>query len=124
MSTRGFVLVLVTVFCTILSNLMVRGGLTRAGGFTLSANCLYQQLLYLVQQPLFVFGAVFYALAIIIYLDVISREQLSIAYPLLISVNFIFITIGSALLFNEPINLLKIPGLGLILAGILAITCS
>jgi multidrug transporter EmrE-like cation transporter len=124
MSTKGIVLVLVSAFCAILSNLMMRGGLNRAGGFTLSVNGLTQQLISLLQQPLFVFGAVFYAMATITYLDVISREQLSISYPLLVSVNFFFLTIGSALLLNEPINLHKIAGLGLILAGILTIVNS
>ena len=121
MSERGLLLVGLSALLTVASNLMLRGGVTRAGGFALSLASLISDLLRLARQPLFVAGLVLYAMAALVWFRVISTENLSSSYPLLVSLTFVLVTLGATVFFREPVSWQKVLGLGVILAGILLV---
>ncbi len=75
-------------------------------------------LLRLAAQPLFDLGFILYGLAAFVWFRVVSTEELSTAYPLLVSLVFIFVTLGASALFRESITLRKVAGLAVILLGI------
>jgi multidrug transporter EmrE-like cation transporter len=121
MSLQGLLLVGLAVLFTVAANLMLRGGLIRAGGFALSMESFFSDLLALLKEPLFVIGVVFYGLAALVWFRVISTEQLSNAYPLLVSLSFVFITLGAVIFFHESMSWLKTAGLVVILVGIIMV---
>jgi drug/metabolite transporter (DMT)-like permease len=121
MSRHGLLLVGLSALLTVASNLMLREGVTRAGGFGLSLRTLVSDLLRLVRQPFFVAGLVLYATAALVWFRVISTENLSSSYPLLVSLTFVLVTLGAVVFFREPISWQKVLGLGVILAGILLV---
>jgi len=53
------------------------------------------------KQPLFLSGVFLYGLSALIWFSVISSEQLSTAYPILVSMTFILVTAGSVVFFHE-----------------------
>ncbi len=57
----------------------------------------------------------------VIWFRVISFENLSNSYPLLVSLTFALVTMGAAFFFHEQISLLKIVGLLVILGGIIIV---
>ena len=118
MSGRGLLLVVVSALLTVASNLMLRTGVTQAGGFELSAGGMFGNLLRLARQPLFVCGMALYGTAAIVWFRVISTENLSTSYPLLVSLTFVLVTTGAVVFFREPISWQKILGIGVILVGI------
>lgn len=71
-------------------------------------------------QPLVWAGIVMYLFSVLSWLVVLSRIDLSLAYPLG-SINYIFVVLSSALLLHEDVPPLRIAGIGLILLGILVI---
>lgn len=119
MTSRGLVLLISSAFCTVGANLLLRGGILRAGGFTLSLDRVKDQILGLCRQPMFVVGVVLYGIAAIIWFRVLSTEDLSLSYPLFVSLTFVLITLGSAYFFREQVSWQKALGISVILAGFL-----
>ena len=124
MTWQGIVLVVLAALMTVASNLMLRAGVIRAGGFSLGLSTLLTDLLQLASQPLFVIGVTFYGIAALIWFRVISTESLSNSYPVLVGLTFLLVTLGAIVLFREPVSLIKILGLVLIFFGIVLISRS
>jgi undecaprenyl phosphate-alpha-L-ara4N flippase subunit ArnE len=122
MTARGWLLVLFTAGLTVAANLLLRAGVTRAGGFAATVVQLPSALLRLAGQPLFDLGFILYALAALVWFQAIATQPLSTAYPLLVSITFLLVTLGAARLFHEPITLRKCVGLAVVLIGILIIS--
>ena len=122
MTMRGWWLVLLSAGLTVAANLLLRTGVGRAGGFGENLAELPNAMLRLAGQPLFDLGFVLYALAALVWFQVIATQPLSTAYPLLVSLTFLLVTLGAAGLFHEPITLRKWVGLAVVLIGILIIS--
>ena len=118
MTLRGLSLVAAAALTTVAANLLMRAGVLRSGGLKLSAQTVLPGLLNLLRQPLFLSGVVLYGVSAIIWFSVISTEQLSTAYPVLVSITFVLVTVGSVLFFQEGVSVLKALGIAWILAGI------
>ena len=67
--------------------------------------------------PLLV-GLLFFGLSFIIYAYILSKVNLNIAYPILISICFVMVNLGAFVFFNEKFSILHITGLVVILLGI------
>ena len=122
MSTRGLVLLLITCICTVSGNLLLRAGVLRAGGFGGASGTLASQLLRLALEPRFVTGFCLYGISALVWFAVISVENLSTSYPVLVSLTFMLVTLGSVLFFGERISTQKVIGLAIILAGVLLVS--
>jgi hypothetical protein len=94
MNWRSLLLVGASALLTVASNLMLREGVTRAGGFALSLQRVLSDLLGLARQPLFVAGFVLYGTAAVVWFRVVSTEDLSTCYPLLVDLNFMLVTLA------------------------------
>jgi multidrug transporter EmrE-like cation transporter len=68
-------------------------------------------------------GFVCYGLSSLIYLNVLSKLDLSYAYPF-VALSFVVVTFASWYLLDETLPLLRIVGLALILAGVLTVAAS
>jgi multidrug transporter EmrE-like cation transporter len=121
MSPRGMVMLILTCIATVTGNLLLRTGLLKAGGISLSPDRIVGQLLGLCRQPLFLTGFALYALATLIWFAVISSEDLSTAYPILASLTFALVTTGAILLFHEKITVQKLIGIAIILLGVIIV---
>lgn len=118
MTARGWWLILFSAGLMVGANLLFRAGVSRAGGFGASFSEIPSGLLHLAAQPLFDIGFMLYAFAALAWFRVIATEALSIAYPLLISLAFILITLSAVILFEESFTLRKLVGMAVILLGV------
>ncbi|AUW95522.1 hypothetical protein BXT84_10000 [Sulfobacillus thermotolerans] len=75
----------------------------------------------LLTQPLFYAGFLAYGLSAILWLQVLAKLPLVVAYPL-VSLNFVFVAMAGAWVLHERISWHMILGLGLIIGGIVVIT--
>lgn len=66
-------------------------------------------------------GIVTYGLSTIVYILVLSKFNLSVAYPVVIGLTVIATTIASAFLLREKVNSVNWLGIGLMLSGIFAV---
>lgn len=123
MSLPGIAYVLITAVLTMGANLMMRAGIDAAGGFApASLKEIVQGLLQLALHPLFSIGFLIYFLASVVWFRVVASEPLSTAYPILVSLTFMFVTGGAVMFFHEPVSVRKIAGLAMILFGIAMIS--
>ena len=94
---------------------------------TVSLNTLAQILLkagsgeYLINVYL-LGGIVAYGASTLMYIAVLGKTDLSLAYPLIIGLTVILTTISSAIVFHEKVEPMAWVGIGLMLSGIWAIT--
>jgi multidrug transporter EmrE-like cation transporter len=63
-------------------------------------------------------GAALYLGAFAVWLVILSRIELSVAYPVAIGLTLVFVSVSGALLLKESIDLSRVLGIVLILAGI------
>lgn len=68
-------------------------------------------------SPYVIGGLALYGAATVLWLFILSRVELSIAYPIQ-SLAYIIAVIGAYFVFNEPLSTAKIMGCLLILAGV------
>lgn len=80
-------------------------------------------LLLIVQSPLVLLGLALYGVGALAWIAVLSRLDLSYAYPFL-ALNFVLITLISYLMLGESIPTLRWFGIGVICIGILLIARS
>jgi multidrug transporter EmrE-like cation transporter len=118
MTAMGWVLVMLSAGLQVAGTLLLRGGIDRAGGFGGNLAQLPQNILRLASQPLFLVGFFFYGSAALVWFRVVATQPLSTAYPLLVSLTFIFVTLGAVVLYQESLTWLKIVGLAIILLGV------
>lgn len=122
MSKQGFILVILSGALTVSANLLLRTGVVRAGSFSNGIENLGTALISLVKEPLFDLGFILYGLATLIWFKVIATEPLNVAYPLLVSITFLFVTLCASFFFKESLNFRQIIGLGIILTGIVLVS--
>jgi multidrug transporter EmrE-like cation transporter len=63
-------------------------------------------------------GAALYAASFLIWLVIVSRLPLTVAYPVAIGLSLVAITFGAVFWLGEPLSALRFAGATLILAGI------
>lgn len=124
MTGRGMVLVAIAALLTACANLMLREGVLRAGGLSLSPDVLVSEMGRLLRQPLFDIGVLLYGMASLVWFRIVSTEKLSTSYPLLVTFTFLFVTSGATLLFHEPLSKFKVIGLVAMLVGIALVSRS
>lgn len=114
MSKLGMALTLFAAILTTAANLCLR----KAFEHPLVGTEGIRRIASLLGDAAFVAGSLLYGLAMLVWIKVVSMEQVGIAYPVVVGLTFILLMLGAALFVNEPISLKKIAGTLLILAGI------
>ena len=108
---------------TAIANLLIRTGLLNFGGFSpKTAGDVFRQFASLLIQPPFFVGLVLYFAAALVWFRTLPTVPLSVAYPVLVGVTFIFVTAGAFLLWDEPFTVRKAAGLLVILGGIVLVS--
>jgi len=80
-------------------------------------------ILFIAQNPKVLLGLLFYGLGSLAWIVVLSRLELSYAYPF-VAINFILIAFISRLVFSETISGLRWLGIASICIGILLVAYS
>ena len=118
MNQRAFLLVGLAAILTATANLLLRVGVVRAGGFNLELDRMWSEARALAAQPLFLVGFVCYGLAAVVWFSALSKANLSVAYPVLVGLTFVLVTVGSVAFLQEGLTWVGVMGMVLILAGV------
>lgn len=112
MSLRLLLLILASVALSALAQLALKTG-TAAGARSRGVG---GELLALAQSPFVIGGLALYALGAVLWLFVLARAPLSLAYPF-VGLGFIFTMLAGALVLGEQVTPVRIAGTLLIAAG-------
>jgi len=118
MTLSQFTLLTIAALATAIANLSLRSGIGSAGGFDPATRGLIGQVIALATQPFFVIGFLLYGGGALIWFRILSLMHVSTAYPVLVSLTFLLVTVGSVAFFRETLGIEKIVGIAVILIGI------
>lgn len=114
-------LILLCMILNTAAQLLLKQTMASIGGFTFTMNNLIPIGIKVAFNPYFIFGMSAYIFSLAFWLLVLSRLDVTIAYPLT-SIAFIFTAIAAAFFFHEPITMTRMAGIVVIIAGIYLIT--
>lgn len=66
-------------------------------------------------------GAALYGLSFLLWMFILSRTELSLAYPVVIGATLMATTLGSWLMLKEPVHALRLAGIAVIFLGVLVV---
>lgn len=122
--TRVFIILAINIISSVTGQLLLKFGMRNLGGFsleTLTHDPLV--ILRIVFNPLIFSGLVLYVVNVFLWLDVISRADLSYVYPFL-SLSYAAVVIASWLILGERMSLERLVGVAVVTAGVYLISRS
>lgn len=111
-------LLIITVFSNVTANILIKKGVTIAGGVSGQKGQVISDIIHVGLSPLVIMGLSLYGFSFLVWLRVLSFNDLSRAYPIFATLVFLLTSIGSAIFLKENISLIRIIGIVVMLAGI------
>jgi drug/metabolite transporter (DMT)-like permease len=118
---RALGLLMIAILFTVTGELFLKHGMNRIGILQLSN--LFPTLWRILKTPVILIGFSSIGVGAVFWLAVLSRVNLSFAYPIL-SVGYILVLIFSALILKEDVSVLRWIGALVICVGVYLITRS
>jgi multidrug transporter EmrE-like cation transporter len=116
MTGRDLVLILISVGLSGLAQTAFKLGVTTLP-VRLAMAGESSMLLAFAQSPAVIAGLAMYGVGTLIWLNVLSRLDLSLAYPF-VGLSFLVTALFGHLLFHESFNAARLLGTGLVIAGV------
>ena len=116
-------LILSGVLLNAVAQLLLKEGMRRIGYFEFAWANAWPISLQVGANPFVLAGIFSYVLSVVVWLLVLSRVEVSYAYPLL-SVGYIVNAIAAYYLFQEDLSLTRVAGIFVIVAGVYLVTRS
>jgi drug/metabolite transporter (DMT)-like permease len=110
-----FLLGLVAIILLSAGQTSMKAGLNAIGGISLADGPM--GFLKLFQTPWVIVGFVCYGLSSILWLDVLSKLDFSLAFPM-VGLTYIFTLLIGRFFFGEAVGWERVVGVGLILGGV------
>ncbi|EKR7174323.1 TPA: SMR family transporter [Escherichia coli] len=123
MSVFTFLLALISVSLNALAQVALRKTMLSISSFPSAASEYFNFGLSLLINPWFITGMGCYVVSIGLWMAVLGKVEVSLAYPLL-SVGYIITAIIGYFFLKEDVNMMRMIGLALICSGIIFISRS
>lgn len=118
----SLLLILVSTLFGVAGQTSIKLGLSKPG-VAESATGVVALVGLIFKSPLVMLGLTFYALGALAWIAVLSKLDLSVAYPFL-ALNFVFVTVASRFILGETVPPLRWLGILVIITGILLVAKS
>ena len=118
-----FALIMLGVLLNAGAQLLLKEGMRRIGFFEFAWTNVVPVGLQVAANPFVLAGIFAYVVSVAVWLLVLSRVEVSFAYPLL-SVGYIVNAVAGYYLFQENLSLTRITGILIIIAGVYLVTRS
>jgi multidrug transporter EmrE-like cation transporter len=118
-----FMLILLGVLLNAAAQLFLKAGMSNIGHFDFSfANVMPIAMKVAVNPPILI-GLTAYVFSVIVWLLVLSRVQVSYAYPML-SIGYIVNAVAAHFLFGESFSIMRMTGIFIIITGVYLVSQS
>ena len=118
-----FLLILIGVLLNAAAQLFLKAGMTQIGHFEFSFTNMVPIGLKVMGNFPIMAGLTAYVVSVGVWLLVLSRVQVSYAYPML-SIGYVVNAIAAYLLFGEAISVMRVTGIFVIIAGVFLVAQS
>lgn len=120
---NNFLLILSSVSLNAFAQLFIRKGMLKIGEISFNFEQIVKMVLAVFTNIYLLAGMFSYGISVILWMIVLSKVNVSLAYPLG-SVGYIITTVLAYLFFNEPITFQKVVGIIIICIGVFILTQS
>jgi multidrug transporter EmrE-like cation transporter len=110
-------LILLGVFLNAASQLLLKHGMNRIGYFSFSWDNLWPISQQIIINPFILTAIACYGFSVIVWMLVLSRSEVSYAYPML-SVGYLIVAVSSYFLFQEALTVTRVAGIIVIIFGV------
>jgi multidrug transporter EmrE-like cation transporter len=111
METQAYLLLLVAILMGVIGQLLLKRGMSRHLGFQL------RDVVVLFRDWAVMGGFGFYGFSTLLYMQVLSRLGLSVAYPT-VSLGYVLVVAASRVLFKEPVSPTRWTAVGIVCIGV------
>lgn len=118
---NSYIILGIAIVTTVLSQLFFKQGMLLLGNINFTIANIWFLIVSIFKNVFLLVGLFFYGISFILWLIVISKVKLSIAYPLT-SLNFLLVVIASYFLFGEKLSTLQYISILLIIIGTITLT--
>tara|TARA_B100000686_G_C15783360_1_gene476092 strand:+ start:34 stop:405 length:372 start_codon:yes stop_codon:yes gene_type:complete len=118
----NFIIIIISVLLNALAQIFLKIGMKKFAPIDLQNNLL-QTSIAIILNPYIIGGFISYGASIILWLWVLSKVEVSLAYPFQ-ALGYILVTILAWLIFHEEINILRIFALVFITIGLILLALS
>ncbi|WAC06563.1 MAG: EamA family transporter [Thermodesulfobacteriota bacterium] len=112
---RDIFMIFAAVALGVVGQVSLKKGMLLSGSAGLNLS-----LIKVIFTPYIFLGLVLYGIAMFLWLSILSRVDLSYAYPML-SLSYVFIVLASWLIFNENLSFLRLMGVLCICLGVIMV---
>jgi multidrug transporter EmrE-like cation transporter len=117
MTWAAFALVMTGVLLNAVAQLALKASVSDTGIIGLDMQSLMSSAGSLVTNLWLWVGLICYGISVVVWILALSRVDVSIAYPML-SIGYIVNAVAASHLFNEPLGIGKVVGIGIIIVGV------
>jgi multidrug transporter EmrE-like cation transporter len=110
-------LILLGVLLNAVAQLLLKQGMLRVGSFGLDLATLSSVAPKIMASPFVWAGLVSYVLSVAVWLVVLSRVDVSYAYPM-VGLGYVFATAVAWAVFHEDVSLMRLAGILVVCAGV------
>jgi drug/metabolite transporter (DMT)-like permease len=121
--TKYLPFILFTVLTNAAAQIMLKQGMMSLGPLSFSADTLISRVFQIIFNPWVFFGLATFVISMASHLFVLSKVDLSFAYPFL-SLAYVVVAVIAWMVFKEELGIYKIAGIALICAGTILIAQS
>lgn len=115
-------LILASVSMGVSGQLCLKAGMDKVGSLTTgSAGAVLQTAFQVLTTPLVFLGLAFYAMGAVFWLLVLSKLDLSLAYPML-ALTYVLIPLAAQFFLGEQVPALRWLGVGIIFVGVAVVS--
>ncbi|KKQ67242.1 MAG: hypothetical protein US86_C0001G0169 [Candidatus Daviesbacteria bacterium GW2011_GWA2_38_24] len=115
--------IFLATFIAVIGNITLKSGMKQLGNFQLDLSSkLFEEIFRIFTNPVIIVGIILYVVSMIFWLKVLSQEDVSRAFPIMVGINFTLLSIGSFFILQESFTLSKILGILIIFVGIFVAT--
>ena len=121
--TQFIPLILFTILTNFLSQIMLKKGMTVLPAFELTPSSVFGAAFSIIFNPWVFFGLITMVVSMGSHLLVLSRVELSFAYPF-IGLTFVLVTCWGYFVLGEAVNVYRVSGVLMIVLGVLLVARS
>lgn len=118
MNFSTFLILLIPILTASIAQLCFKKGISNFSNLDFSLSSIYRLIPRILQNGWLMVGIFLFGISFLVYLIVLSKFQLNIVYPILVSAGIIIIAVTSWIFLKESLSLIQILGIIFIVFGI------
>lgn len=118
MSFQTLLALSISILTASIAQIVLKKGASAFSDLKFSLSFIFELIIGFFQNKWLLAGMILFVISFVFYIFVLSKVQLNFAYPVMVSVGIVLVTIGSWIFLGERLSLPNIIGILLIILGI------